>query len=344
MSLCIYNYDYNSLVLKFQELGFSKLDAKRVYPWLYKKNCHDFSEMSDLPKQIRDSLCKLFNFELPKCVNLQTSIDGTQKALLELCDGQKIENVIIRDEKRVTLCMSTQVGCAMGCKFCNTGTQSLTRNLSVCELIGQVLFWNNFLENTNEKITHIVVMGMGEPFSNYNNLCSWLKIMLDKNGLDFSRHKITVSTSGITDYLEDFAKKFQVQLAVSLHASNDQIRDRIMPINKAYNIGKILDSVKNYPQNSHTSYVTFEYLMLKNINDSIQNARELCKILSKINCRVNLIMFNEWNGCSFLRCDRGTVEEFQNEIKKHKIICTIRKSKGNDILAACGQLKSKHDR
>ncbi len=338
--LDIYNYDLDELIAEFEKLGFSKLDAKKVFPWLYRKRIGSFQDMTDLSAKTRETLEEKFEFRSLKLLNIQTSIDGTQKALLELPDGRTIENVIIRDAERVTLCMSTQVGCAMGCKFCNTGTQSFERNLTAGELIGQVLFWINYLAKSNEKITNIVVMGMGEPFVNYKNLCSWISIMLHKNGLNFSRHRITVSTSGITDHIHDFAKKFQVQLAISLHAPNDEVRSKIMPINKKYNIATILEAVKEYPKLSNTDYVTFEYLMLKGINDTPEHAHELVRLLSRIKCRVNLIMFNTWNGCIFERSDKINVEKFQNIVKKKGIMCTIRKSKGNDILAACGQLKS----
>lgn len=340
--LDIYNYNLDELVDEFERLGFSKLDAKKVFPWLYKKMSCSFQDMTDLSAKTRIALEEKFEFRCLKLLNMQTSVDGTQKALLALHDRKTIENVIIRDADRVTLCMSTQVGCAMGCKFCNTGTQSFERSLTAGELVSQVLFWINCLAQSNEKITNIVVMGMGEPFVNYKNLCTCMSIMLHKNGLNFSRHRITVSTSGITDHIHDFAKRFQVQLAISLHAPNDEIRSKIMPINKKYNIFKILEAVKEYPKISNTDYITFEYLMLSGINDAVEHAKELIKLLYGIKCRVNLIMFNTWTGCPFIRSDRSNVERFQNLLKKSGIMCTIRKSKGHDIFAACGQLKSTH--
>lgn len=341
--LDIYDYDFDSLILKFQEIGFSKLDAKRVYPWLYKKSCSNFDSMSDLSIATRARLKEAFFFSELKCVRIQESEDGTLKALLALSDGQKIENVIIKDKERVTLCLSTQIGCMMGCKFCNTGTQSFSRNLTAGELMAQVLFWKKYLDSKSEAITNIVVMGMGEPFMNFSNISVWLSNMLNKNGMNFSRHRITVSTSGITDYIEEFGRRFKVQLAISLHAPNDEIRNKIMPINKKYNLKCLLDAVRNYPEISNTDYVTFEYLLLKNVNDSLANAKELSRILANIKCKVNLIMFNEWSGCNFLRSDYNQALLFQNEVKRHGITCTIRKSKGNDILAACGQLKSKYE-
>lgn len=340
--LDIYDYDFDGLILKFQELGFSQLDVKRVYPWIYKKSCSDFDVMSDLPIATRTRLKETFFFSELKCTRIQKSEDGTLKALLDLSDGQKIENVIIRDKERVTLCLSTQVGCMMGCQFCNTGTQSFSRNLTAGELMAQAFFWLKHFKAKSETITNIVVMGMGEPFMNYSNLSVWLSNMLNKNGMNFSRHRITVSTSGITDYLEEFGRKFQVQLAISLHAPNDGIRNQIMPINKKYNLKCLLSAVRKYSEISNTEYVTFEYLMLKGVNDSLDNAKELSKILAGIKCKVNLIMFNEWSGCKFLRTDYNQVSLFQKEVKRHGITCTIRKPKGNDILAACGQLKSKY--
>lgn len=336
------NYTYSKLISRFEAIGLTKLDAKKVYPWLFQKKTISIDQMSDVAIKTRNFLKEHFTIQLPHCELLQTSIDGTMKALLILSDGENVENVLIRDENRITLCMSTQIGCPMKCKFCNTGTQQFVRNLTCAELIGQYIYWENFLSENHESITNIVVMGMGEPFLNLENLSDWLEIMLDKRGINMSRHRITISTSGVTDNLLEFGKKFKVQLAISLHASNNTIRDKIMPVNKKYSIDKIIDVVRKYPAISNTEYVTFEYLMLNGINDTMESAKELQKILTKVKCRVNLIMYNEWPGNEFKRSNESAVVQFQQYLKKHGIMCTVRKSKGRDILAACGQLKSKY--
>lgn len=333
-----YNYTFSKLLDKFLELGLSKLDAKRAYPWIYKKQADSVDCMTDLPLKVRKILNQTFEFRRIKCEKLLTSSDGTQKALLMLQDGNTIENVLIRDKDRITLCVSTQVGCQMKCRFCNTGTQKFVRNLSVSELVGQYMYWDMLLKQQNEAVTNIVVMGMGEPFMNYANLCDWLEIMLDT--FNMSRHRITVSTSGITDNILEFGKRFGVELAISLHASNDLIRKSIMPINNKYNISNILETVRHYPAISNTDHVTFEYLMLRDINDFLKNAKELHHLLKNIKCKVNLITYNEWPGNEFKGSDTERVHQFQHYLKSKGIMCTIRKSKGQDILAACGQLKS----
>ena len=201
------------------------------------------------------------------------------KALLELSDGETVENVLIKDGDRVTLCISTQIGCQMKCKFCNTGTQRFVRNLTCGELVGQYLYWVN---EQKQNITNIVVMGMGEPFMNLDNVSCWLEIMLDKNGFNISRHRITVSTSGITDKILEFGGKYKVELAISLHAPNNAVRSGIMPINNAYPLEKLLSIVREYPAISNTDYITFEYLMLAGVNDSLENAKELHRLVSNI--------------------------------------------------------------
>lgn len=336
----LYNYTFNKLIDEFIENGFSKLDAKRVYPWIYNKSVTSIDEMTDLPKHTRDILKQYFGLFDLQCEQLQRSSDGTIKALLRLSDGETIENVLINDNDRKTLCMSTQVGCKMACKFCNTGTQRFVRNLSCAELICQYMYWRKVLEHDGSKITNIVIMGMGEPFMNIENLSDFLEIMLDKNGINMSRHRITVSTSGILDNLLEFGKRFKVELAVSLHAPNNHIRSQIMPINKKYSIEQLISAVKDYPKVSNTDYVTFEYLMLRDINDSVEHAKELCELVKRVKCKINLIMYNEWPGGIFSRSTEDKTLAFQNIIKNRGIMCTIRKSKGTDILAACGQLKS----
>ena len=279
-------------------------------------------------------------------MSLQKSSDGAQKALLEFPDGNLTETVFIPETNRNTVCVSTQIGCAMKCKFCHTGTQKFTRNLTSSEIMAQIFFWKDMLQKNSDEfsydsLSNIVFMGMGEPLLNYQSVADCLEILLASKAHNFSRKKITVSTSGIVE--DDILKlaKFGVNLAVSLHAPNDQKRNSIMPINKKYPIAKVLEAAKKYLKLSNTDHITFEYLLLKNLNDSREDAKQLIKLLHGIRCKVNLIIFNSWPGCELNGSERETADQFAKFLISHGIHATIRKSKGEDILAACGQLKSK---
>lgn len=344
----------NKLIQKFEEKGLSKLDAKRVFPWIHQKLEISFEKMSDLPKKTReDVLPVLFSLDRPWCKELQKSLDGTQKALLQFQDGECIETVFIPDEKRNTICVSTQIGCPIGCKFCNTGTQSFSRNLSASEIMAQIFFWKDLY-----KITNIVFMGMGEPLLNSENLFDALTLLLDEKAHNFSRNKITVSTSGVfpSVHEKDFETsddsisklaKFGVKLAISLHAPNDEIRSNIMPINNRFNIGDIMRACRKYLKLSNTNHITFEYLLLSGINDSTKNANELaslmknfCRSLKQNSCRVNLISFNDWSQSKFKGTSYEKTHAFLRILLAKNIRAIARKSRGLDILAACGQLKS----
>ncbi|MDR1561391.1 MAG: 23S rRNA (adenine(2503)-C(2))-methyltransferase RlmN [Holosporaceae bacterium] len=325
------------LKLKFLEIGLCALDAKRVFPWIHVKSARSFDVMSDLPQKIRKILGEKCSIDRPERVVLQKSLDGTQKALLKFEDCNHIETVLIPEENRNTICISSQIGCAIGCKFCYTGTQNFIRNLSSSEIMSQIFFWKDSLEGS---ITNIVFMGMGEPLLNYENLSNALELLLNNKAHNFSKNKITVSTSGIIgESFNDFAK-FGVKLAISLHASSDEKRSLMMPINKKYDIETILKAAKKYLKNSNTDYITFEYLLLKNINDSSIDAQNLAKILHKIPCKVNLILFNKWPGSIFQESSMEKANKFSHILLSRGIRTIIRKSRGNDILAACGQLKS----
>lgn len=319
----------------FVESGFSELDAKKVFPWIHKKLAKSFDEMSDVSLATREKLREKFSLSRGKCVTLLTSKDNTKKALLEFVDGSRIETVFIPDEKRNTICVSSQVGCAMGCKFCHTGTQGFVRNLTSSEIIAQVIFWKDQFP-----ISNIVFMGMGEPLLNSENLFESLSILLDKKTHNFSRNKITVSTCGIVeDQLYELAK-FGVKLAVSLHAPNDEIRNSLMPINRKYGIEKILEATKKYHAESNTEKITFEYLLLNKINDSAENAQQLIKLLRNFPAKVNLIVYNDWPNSIFKGTRRENANTFSMNLIKHGLRAVIRKSRGDDIFAACGQLKS----
>ena len=334
---------FDVLKYEFVEKGFSVLDAKRVYPWIHPKLAQTFEEMSDVPKQVRERLPDFFSLGRPICKILQESSDVTSKALLEFEDGNCVETVFIPDEKRNTICVSSQVGCPIGCRFCNTGTQQFCRNLTSSEIMAQIIFWMERQKKLNAApITNIVFMGMGEPLLNSQNLFAVLKILLNVKTYNFSRNKITVSTSGIVDNSIIELAKFGVKLAVSLHAPNDKKRSALMPINNKYKISDVLDAALNYYKASNTSHVTFEYLLLDGINDSDDDAFELSKLLRKFgaHARVNLIMFNSWNGSKFMGVSNENANHFSKILLARGIRTIIRKSRGRDIFAACGQLKS----
>lgn len=319
----------------FNEIGLSVLDAKRVFPWIHIKLSKSFDEMSDVPLKVREILKSQCSIERPKCVLLQKSQDGTQKALLELTDGNKIETVFIPDEERNTICVSAQVGCAMGCKFCHTGTQLFTRNLTSSEIMAQIFFWKDEFQ-----ITNLVFMGMGEPLLNYENLSSALTLLLSEKAHNFSRNKVTVSTCGIITNAIDNLANFGVRLAISLHATTDEIRSSIMPVNKKYKIADILAAAKKYRSVSNTTHVTFEYLLLRGVNDSDEDALRLAAILRDIPSRVNLITYNSWPQSKLQGSSKETAHRFLRILLSKNLRAIIRKSRGDDILAACGQLKS----
>ncbi len=346
------------LIKKFEENGLSALDAKRVFPWIHRKLEISFGKMTDVPKKVREELLpSLFSLDRPLCRALQKSSDGTQKALLQFQDGECIETVFIPDEGRNTICVSTQIGCPIGCKFCNTGTQSFSRNLSASEIMAQIFFWKDL-----HKITNIVFMGMGEPLLNVENLLDSLTLLLDGKAHNFSRNKITVSTSGVfpSVHEENFEAaedsisklaKFGVKLAISLHAPNDHIRSSIMPINDKFNIDDIMKACRKYLKLSNTNHITFEYLLLAGINDSEKDANELASLMRKFCnsvrdlkrkdfCRINLISFNDWSQNQFKGTSYEKTHAFLRILLAKNIRAIARKSRGLDILAACGQLKS----
>lgn len=348
----ILGFSLESLKEEFLAVGFSILDAKRVFPWIHPKMAESFEEMSDVPKKVREMLPQFFSLDMPCCNVLQESSDGTEKALLEFSDGKSVETVFIPEERRRTICVSSQVGCPIGCKFCNTGTQRFCRNLDSSEIMAQIIFWMKRqkqkqkrtleLDKISNSITNIVFMGMGEPLLNAKNLFEVLKILLDSKSYNFSRKKITVSTSGIvSDAIDDLAK-FGVKLAVSLHAPNDLKRSFLMPINNKYKIAQVLNASKKYLKSSNTDHVTFEYLLLEGVNDSKEDALELAKLLYPFgtHCRVNLIPFNSWDGSNLQGSSASKANDFSKILLSKNVRTIIRKARGRDIMAACGQLKS----
>ncbi len=317
-------------------LGMKKYRANQVYQWLYQKGADSFDEMTNLSKEERHILNEKAYISSLKLVRSQRSSDGTEKYLFELEDKNRIESVLIPDEDRLTLCISTQVGCAMGCRFCLTGKGGLKRNLGGYEIVDQVIAVRKLL---SKRITNIVLMGMGEPLANYDNTISALKILLDERALNFSNRKITLSSAGLIPQIDKLGKeRITINLAISLNATTDDVRDMIMPINKKYPIKELLDCCKRFPLPKRRR-ITFEYVMLKDINDTKEDAERLCKLLKGIPCKVNLIPFNEYSGCEFKKPDDAVVERFREILIGHHIMAITRKSKGAEISAACGQLR-----
>ena len=317
-------------------LGMKKYRANQVYQWLYQKGAASFDEMTNLSKEERQSLNEKTYISSLVLIKRQTASDGTEKYLFELEDRNRIESVLIPDEERLTLCISTQVGCAMGCRFCLTGKGGLKRNLEAHEIVDQVIAVRRLL---SKRITNIVLMGMGEPLANYDNTINALKILLDEKALNFSNRKVTLSTAGLIPQIDRLGKEgIKINLAISLNATTDDIRNKIMPINKKYPIKELIAACKRFPLPKRRR-ITFEYVMLKDINDTKEDAERLCKLLKGIPCKVNLIPFNEYSGCEFKKPDDNNVERFREILIGRHIMTITRKSKGAEISAACGQLR-----
>ena len=334
------------------EIGEKPFRAKQVWQWLYHHGVTDFDKMSNLSKDLRAKLAEKFTITRPKIVAEQISSDKTHKWLLEFADGQRIETVYIPEEDRGTVCISTQVGCAVGCTFCHTGSQKITRNLTAGEIVSQFLVardaYHEWPTPTDETryLSNIVVMGMGEPLHNKENTFKALKILSDGDGIAISRRKITLSTSGIAPHIADVASELGCRLAVSLHASNNELRSRIMPINKKYPIEEVLTACQEFQKRAGScKYITFEYLLLNGLNDSLENAHELVELMKKykIDAKFNLIPFNPWPGCDYQPSSKNRAMAFSKELGKFGYAAPIRVARGQDILAACGQLKSKKE-
>lgn len=329
--------------------GQKSYRADQIFSWIYEKGSQDFEKMTSLSKELRLYLSENFNLQRPAVSKAQISSDGTQKWLLKLKDDHEIETVHIPELTRGTLCVSSQVGCTLTCKFCHTGTQTWVRNLEPGEILGQVFVardvFGEWPSSQNKRhISHLVFMGMGEPLYNYENISTALKILMDPRGLAFSRQKITLSTSGVIPQIEACGKDLGVRLAVSLHAVSDEVRDILVPLNKKYPLKELLKVVRAYPEFSKTDYVTFEYVMLKGVNDSERDAKELSQLLRGIPAKINLIPFNPWPGSSFECSELKVMEAFSEVLRQQGYQAPLRKTRGQDILAACGQLKSKSER
>ena len=332
-----------------------KMRLNQVWQWIYQWGKRDFNVMTNLSKAFRAELEAHFVIEVPEVVTKQVSDDGTRKYLVKIAGGHEVEVVYIPETNRGTLCISSQVGCTLTCTFCHTGTQKLVRNLTAGEIIGQVMVARDDLDEWPEPgastadapprlLSNIVLMGMGEPLYNFNNVRDAMKIAMDGEGIALSRRRITLSTSGVVPEIAKTAEEIGCLLAVSFHATTDEVRDVLVPINKRWNIETLLQTLREYPKLSNSERITFEYVMLKGVNDSEEDARRLVKLIKGIPAKINLIPFNEWPGSAYQRSDRKQIEAFAEIVYKAGYSSPIRRPRGEDIMAACGQLKSATER
>jgi 23S rRNA (adenine2503-C2)-methyltransferase len=331
-------------------LGLPAFRANQVWHWLYHRGVTDFDAMTTLAKPVRELLADKFSIARPAITRDQASTDGTRKWLIRMNDGQEVEAVHIPEMDRGALCVSSQVGCTLTCRFCHTGTQPLVRNLGAAEILSQILTARDALNewpapgtNPNDEtkmLTNIVMMGMGEPLYNYDNVAKALRIVMDGEGIAISKRRITLSTSGVVPMMQRCGAELGVNLAVSLHAVNDELRDEIMPINRKYPIAELMAACRDYPGLSNARRITFEYVMLQGLNDSTADAHELVRLLRGVPAKVNLIPFNPWPGSDFTCSPRAQINRFADILMDAGYASPIREPRGRDILAACGQLRS----
>ena len=321
-----------------ESLGAPRYRGRQLAQCIYVKGVTDLEAMTDLPRDFRAALAAQATVELPEIERRTPAQDGSQKLVLRYGDGARVQAVLMPDGDRLTLCVSTQVGCGFGCAFCYTGTMGLERNLSAGEIVAQVMVARRGL-GTGERITHVVYMGMGEPLANYSATVKSLRLLTDPQAFGFSPRRITVSTVGLVSGIERLAKEnLRVNLAISLHATSNEIRDRIMPVNRGFAIEELLAACRRFPL-PFRQRMTFEYVLLDGVNDSVEDARRLVKLLKGIRGKINLIPFNDWEGSGFARPPLARILAFQAVLLEHGITATIRWSKGEDIGAACGQLR-----
>lgn len=340
----LFSYSLSKLEDLMLFIGQKKYRATQIFKWIYEKRVTNFDEMSDVSLSFREFLKDNYTLDKPKIFKKQVSSDGTIKLLLELKDGNKIETVLMRYNYGNVACVSSEVGCNMGCCFCASGLLKKKRELTVDELVGQVLVLDDLLKSENKRVTHVVVMGTGEPFDNYDNVLDFIRILNHPHGLAIGARHITVSTCGIVDKIKKYAHEgLQINLAISLHAPNDQLRNKIMPINFKYNLTELMEAVKYYEKVANRR-VTFEYILLKGVNDSKENALELVNLIKGTLAYVNLIPFNPIEELKYKRSDSKTVHQFLDVLMKNNVTATIRKEFGTDIDAACGQLRAKNEK
>ncbi|MEM6998679.1 MAG: 23S rRNA (adenine(2503)-C(2))-methyltransferase RlmN [Pseudomonadota bacterium] len=338
------DYDRKSLEAYFTEIGEKSFRAQQVLKWIYHQGIIDFDAMTNLSKSLRSKLKENVHIKLPKIISDQKSEDGTHKWLIEIDGGNSVETVFIPENDRGTLCISSQVGCPLECKFCSTGQQGFNRNLTASEIIGQVWAANKslgYFKNDKRIITNIVFMGMGEPLLNYDNVLKAINLLTDDLGFGLARRRVTVSTSGIIPEIDRLKEDTNVSLAISLHASNNELRNDIVPINRSYPMQDLLSACKRFTEARDNEPITIEYVMLKNVNDSKQDAYDLVDCLHGIPAKVNLIPFNTFPGTNYNCSEIKTINAFRDILVKSNIITITRKTRGDDIDAACGQLVGK---
>ena len=340
----LYGLTLDQLTSLMLEEGQTKFRAKQLFTWIYEKGVTDFDEMSDISKALREVLKEKYCLEKPTIFVKQVASDGTIKLLLEMKDGAKVETVLMRYNYGNVACVSSQVGCNMGCKFCASGLLKRQRNLEAHEMVGEILVLNDLLKEKNERVSHIVVMGTGEPFDNYDNVMSFIRIVNDQKALAIGARHITVSTCGLPDKIIKYGQEgLQINLAISLHAPNNELRNKIMPVNKAYPLEVLIPAVKKYIELADRR-VTYEYIMLKDVNDSLEHARQLVELIKPTYAYVNLIPYNSVDENGFKRADNERVHAFMDYLMKHGVTTTVRKEFGSDIDAACGQLRAKNEK
>jgi 23S rRNA (adenine2503-C2)-methyltransferase len=331
----------------------AKMRMGQVWQWIYHWGAREFDAMTNLAKAYRALLAENFVIEIPEVIRRLVSEDGTRKYLVRIAGGHEVEVVYIPEEGRGTLCISSQVGCTLTCSFCHTGTQKLVRNLTAAEIVGQIMVARDDLEewpvpgapkDETRLLSNIVLMGMGEPLYNFENVRDAMKIAMDGEGIALSRRRITLSTSGVVPEIARTAEEIGCLLAVSFHATTDEVRDVLVPINKRYNIETLIAALRDYPRLTNSERITFEYVMLDGVNDSDEDARRLLKLIEGIPAKINLIPFNEWPGSPYKRSSNNRIRAFANIIYQAGYASPIRKTRGDDIMAACGQLKSDTER
>ncbi|MDB8554297.1 23S rRNA (adenine(2503)-C(2))-methyltransferase RlmN [Turicibacter sanguinis] len=337
----IYSLDIQDWQNWLQEQKQPKFRANQIFDWLFKKRVTSIDAMSNLPKDLKGLMQESFDVTTLKERKKQVASDGTTKFLFELSDGDLIETVLMRHKYGCSVCVTTQVGCRIGCKFCASTLSGLKRNLQAGEIVAQVLRVQQYLDESQERVSHIVVMGIGEPFENYENLTKFIEIINSEKGLNIGSRHITVSTSGIVPKIYNFADQHpQVSFAVSLHAPTDELRTQLMPINRAYPLEKLMEAVKYYIKQTNRR-ITFEYGLIKNVNDTVECANQLADLVGRLNCHINLIPVNYVPERGFDRTPIEHIEKFEQTLKKRGVNVTVRRELGSDIDAACGQLRAK---
>ena len=341
MKTNLLNYDLPGLTEHFAQMGEKPFRAKQVMRWMHLGGADNFDDMTDLAKSLRSKLHEHAEVKVPALMTEQQSSDGTRKWLLDVGTGNGVETVFIPEDTRGTLCISSQIGCALECTFCATGRQGFNRNLSAAEIIGQLWWANKAMGVTpkNERVvSNVVMMGMGEPLANFDNVVTALSIMLDDHGYGLSRRRVTVSTSGMVPQMDRLKEVMPVALAVSLHASNDAVRDEIVPLNKKYPLKELMAACQRYLLKAPRDFITFEYVMLHGVNDKPEHAHELIKLVQDVPCKFNLIPFNPFPNSGYERSSNERIRVFRDILQQAGLVVTVRKTRGDDIDAACGQL------